>query len=569
MVRHFMTRDLIGITPEEFMSIRQDTTFQTALAALEDQILSVDTESEGFDSDEVPVSKRVSVREFQNNPVPPLLRGIIKGDDLRITTEETLYHTSTALPHSSSSTMTKTKLPGKLAEVISIESQQWVERLSDTECELVSEHWITCDLFGVAGSIESAIEGGIRDSFNKAPARMEQLMARKKFGDMDLAAAGRATSRESNDGPGPLEPIRWVGQQTGRLLDGTIRETTKLTTGLRDETEKLVTGLRDDTEIGRQTGQLVDDVGRQTGRLLDDSRGKVVAATSKLTTGLTGLRDDTEIGRRTGRLVDETIRGTAKLTTGLRDETEKLVTASTNLVGFVPGVRYLSGLHTREHSLSPDDGSPGRSRSFSGRELAVDNRRSFSVTVESKPGALTFLRFRAKDLATASSDLWSKTARLASAPLRTERTVSVTLDPSKQPLSVVDSSKQSYFWQALWSPPPSSLPDSSERTFVWQARCLRAQESNSAHALHSASNALAAIRWLTLLAHVHVLVHMLVHVHVHVHVHVFVLDARTHTLSRWPWSVSLRRLYCPCFLSCLPPSLRSSCMPTPHEPILL
>ena len=66
----------------------------------------------------------------------------------------------------------KTVLQGKLGELISIEAYQWVERVSDSECLLITEHTVSCAVPGMGGAVEKAIEGGLRDSFRLTSERM-------------------------------------------------------------------------------------------------------------------------------------------------------------------------------------------------------------------------------------------------------------------------------------------------------------------------------------------------------------------------------------------------------------
>lgn len=175
MVRTFETRHTVKISPDRFMALQIDESFDQAMAALEDCVLQTPTQEMSREESGEQVLKQTSHLELKSNPVPPLLRGIL-GSQMnelvsgKITLEQTVYPRRASEGHAKA---TRTLLPGSLKEVIQVESQQWIERLSDTECVLLSRHTIECTLFGIAGPIEMAIENGIRENYDKLPGKME------------------------------------------------------------------------------------------------------------------------------------------------------------------------------------------------------------------------------------------------------------------------------------------------------------------------------------------------------------------------------------------------------------
>ena len=177
-MRTFDTQHAVKISPETFMALQLDDAFDSAMAALEDCVLNTPC-SKADVVQGVPVVHKVANLELKNNPVPPLLRGVLGTtmDELisgKITLEHTVYPQQTGYAHAKE---TKTMLPGSLREVIQVESQQWIERLSDEEVLLLSRHMVSCSLFGIGGAVEAAIEQGIRDTYDKLPGQMEKWVA--------------------------------------------------------------------------------------------------------------------------------------------------------------------------------------------------------------------------------------------------------------------------------------------------------------------------------------------------------------------------------------------------------
>ena len=82
------------------------------VAALEQQILTIPTKEETEDG----LLHRVQELEFQSNPVPPIFRGLIGTEELKMTIDETFDPRRASI---SSGWHKKTKLPGKIGELIS------------------------------------------------------------------------------------------------------------------------------------------------------------------------------------------------------------------------------------------------------------------------------------------------------------------------------------------------------------------------------------------------------------------------------------------------------------------
>ena len=126
MVRTFETRNPLRMSPERFMALRVDESFDHAMAELEQQILHIPTREETEDG----LMHKVSEFEWKESPVPPLFRGLLGSEDAKMTVEETFDPRRVSF---ASAKQMKTVLPGKLSELLRIETQQWVERISDTE----------------------------------------------------------------------------------------------------------------------------------------------------------------------------------------------------------------------------------------------------------------------------------------------------------------------------------------------------------------------------------------------------------------------------------------------------
>ncbi len=198
MGRTFETSHPVRISPQQFLELQMDEGFDQAMAALEDCILQTSMQTQQS-ADEESVVHRLTELELKSNPVPPLLRGILGSamEELltgKIKMEQTVYPRRASEAHAKE---TKTMLPGKLSDVIQIESQQWMERASDTECLLRSRHTICCSLFGIASMVENEIEKGIRDNYNNMPAKMEA------FVQGGVAALGKAASGKESASPRP------------------------------------------------------------------------------------------------------------------------------------------------------------------------------------------------------------------------------------------------------------------------------------------------------------------------------------------------------------------------------
>ena len=139
-MREFTTCATINVSTEEFMYLRLNLDIDRMNAEIEDQILNVELKGEARDGEGLEVVSRTKELEFKENPVPPLLRGLLKGNDMKFAVDESFHKTRSSQGHAM--TM-KTRLPAGLGEVVAVESEQWIERVSLKQVRRL-EHCMLC-----------------------------------------------------------------------------------------------------------------------------------------------------------------------------------------------------------------------------------------------------------------------------------------------------------------------------------------------------------------------------------------------------------------------------------------
>ena len=127
MVRTFETRNPLRMSPERFMALRVDESFDHAMAELEQQILHIPTREETEDG----LMHKVSEFEWKESPVPPLFRGLLGSEDAKMTVEETFDPRRVSF---ASAKQMKTVLPGKLSELLRIDVRRQSVQLMASPC---------------------------------------------------------------------------------------------------------------------------------------------------------------------------------------------------------------------------------------------------------------------------------------------------------------------------------------------------------------------------------------------------------------------------------------------------
>ena len=184
-MRTFETRVTLGLSVHDYTKLRMDLAFGEFCANMENQILEVQL----HETDDGTVHRSMS-KKFKESPVPPLLRGLagaigVTPAHMQFTLEERFN------PERFSSTSpmkVSSRLPGTFAELVFIESQQWVESVEDGQrCVLCAQHEVAAKLMG-GRTIERQIESRIRASYDMIPHQVAAYVADRA----NKAAAGAA-----------------------------------------------------------------------------------------------------------------------------------------------------------------------------------------------------------------------------------------------------------------------------------------------------------------------------------------------------------------------------------------
>lgn len=210
MPRTVTTRHVLPVSAAEYMELRLDPRFGQYKASLEKQELRVPKSGTETDDEGHEVRWRSVELHFEKNPVPPFLRGLVKslmGEELKLALDERNFARRCSFDHPTTLTH---RFPKAIDEILSVESMEWVDPISSTQCAFNTKHTVTATVFGMAGAIEQAIENGIREGYAKAPGQVEAYL-RIRDGVKPSAPSPAVPAAKPAAAPaGPL--ARWLGQ---------------------------------------------------------------------------------------------------------------------------------------------------------------------------------------------------------------------------------------------------------------------------------------------------------------------------------------------------------------------
>ena len=212
MPRTVKTRHLLPVSAAEYLELRNDPRFGQYKASLDKQEIRVPKSGTEMDDEGEEVRWRSVELHFEQNPVPPLLRGLVKslmGEELKLALDERNFARRCSFDHPTTLTH---RFPKALDEILSVESMEWVEPISSTQCAFHTKHAVAATVFGMAGAIEQAIESGIREGYAKAPGQVEAYMRIRDGGEPSAPppAVHVAQPAAAATAAGPL--ARWLGQ---------------------------------------------------------------------------------------------------------------------------------------------------------------------------------------------------------------------------------------------------------------------------------------------------------------------------------------------------------------------
>lgn len=178
----------LPVSADEFIALRDDIGFDHFCATMENQVLKVDVRT----TDDGTVH-RIMSKSLKENPVPPLLRSLAPAE-LEFATEERFNPRR----YSSGSPMViSARLPGSLSELVTIESQQWVESIDGgRRCAVCSQHEITARVRGFSSTIEKRLEQQIRAGYESLPSHVALYLPAPTLRPSRRLSA---TSRSSED----------------------------------------------------------------------------------------------------------------------------------------------------------------------------------------------------------------------------------------------------------------------------------------------------------------------------------------------------------------------------------
>ena len=169
MPRTVTTCHLLPLSVEEYLLIRGDPAYEAYKADLVHQELHITKLRSGADEQADPTRWRSVEIHFRENPVPPFLRSLVNkliGKEIRLSLDEHAFATHSAFDPPPP--RRKQHLPKAIEEILSVESSEWLEVVSPTQCELHLQHQVSCRLFGTGGAIEQAVEKGVRDGYGRS-----------------------------------------------------------------------------------------------------------------------------------------------------------------------------------------------------------------------------------------------------------------------------------------------------------------------------------------------------------------------------------------------------------------
>lgn len=179
MPRTVKTKHTINLPIEQFLELRLDPEYLQFKAGVANQEISIPRSTTSTDAEGNGTIARSVEIQFLENPVPPFLRGLVDsllGEELHLSLDEHAfarrcsYGRPTQLVH---------HFPKAIDEILSIESKEWLQPVSNTKCMLHTEHAVACTLFGMSSSIESAVEKGIREGYGKSPQLVDDFLRQR------------------------------------------------------------------------------------------------------------------------------------------------------------------------------------------------------------------------------------------------------------------------------------------------------------------------------------------------------------------------------------------------------
>ena len=241
MPRTVTTCHLLPLSVGEYLLIRGDPAYEAYKADLVQQDLHITKLRSGADERPDPTRWRSVEIHFRENPVPPFLRSLVNrlvGKDIRMSLDEHAFATHSAFDPPP---RRKQHLPKAIEEILSVESSEWIEMVSPTQCaaaaaqyppahastrricqctcwhvqrrtacpptcrcELHLQHQISCRVFGMGGAIEQAVENGVRDSYGRSAELLDAYLRRgggDSRGDAVLVEATPDTAGSPNPNP--------------------------------------------------------------------------------------------------------------------------------------------------------------------------------------------------------------------------------------------------------------------------------------------------------------------------------------------------------------------------------
>jgi len=249
MPRTVLTKHILNVSADEYMDLRLDAKFGEYKASLDKQAIIVPEQGMEMDAEGNELRWRSVELHFDENPVPPFLRGLVKslmGEDLKLALEERNYIRRCSVDHP---TTLKHRFPKALDEVLSVQSREWVVPIDDTQCAFHTQHTVTAKVFGMAGAIEAAIESGIKDGYDKGPKLLDAYLRHRDGKDMPPPAAEKTASTPSTSKPSVWAAMaRWLDavQESmvmacacSRKPERVITESSKISVTVEDAPEAL------------------------------------------------------------------------------------------------------------------------------------------------------------------------------------------------------------------------------------------------------------------------------------------------------------------------------------------
>ena len=266
MPRTVKTKHTINLPIEHFLELRFEPEYLQFKAAVANQEISVPRSAAGRDAEGNETIARSVEIQFLENPVPPFLRGLVDsllGEELHVSLDEHAYTRRCSYDHP---TQLVHHFPKAIDEILSIESKEWLLPVGATKCALHSEHAVACTLFGMGGSIESAVEKGIREGYGKTPQLVDQFLRQR-----DGAPSARAPPAALTPMPTPKAATSAAGSaEPSTFADAMLHPAAALA--------RAMGGISLSCAAPRKPSRLPSSVGREA----SGGRGRVGETTRRI-----------------------------------------------------------------------------------------------------------------------------------------------------------------------------------------------------------------------------------------------------------------------------------------------